>query len=42
MRAVQHHEQRVELQLDTLVVLPEQQTPWSAERTPQQSDRYPA
>ena len=35
MRAVQHHEQRVELQLDTLLVLPEQ-------RNQQQSDRYPA
>ncbi len=36
MRAVQHHEQRVELQLDTLLVLPEQR--WQQ----QQSDRYPA
>jgi len=35
MRAVQHHEQRVELQLDTLHVLPEQ-------RSEQWSDRYPA
>ncbi|MET3451903.1 hypothetical protein ABIC61_002174 [Curtobacterium sp. 1544] len=35
MRAVQHHEQRVELQLDTLLVLPEQ-------RSEQQPDRYPA
>jgi hypothetical protein len=35
VRTVQHHEQRVELQLDTLLVLPEQ-------RNPQQSDRYPA
>lgn len=35
MRTVQHHEQRVELQLDTLVVLLEQ-------RNQQQSDCYPA
>jgi hypothetical protein len=35
MRTVQHHEQRVELQLDTLGVLLEQRS-W------QQSDRYPA
>ncbi|ROP74965.1 hypothetical protein EDF19_1054 [Curtobacterium sp. PhB115] len=35
MRAVQHSEQRVELQLDTLVVLPEQQRE-------QQSSSYPA
>jgi hypothetical protein len=35
VRTVQHHEQRVELQLDTLAVLPEQ-------RNQQQSDRYPA
>jgi hypothetical protein len=35
VRTVQHHEQRVELQLDTLLVLPEQ-------RNQQQSDRYPA
>lgn len=35
MRAVLHNEERVELQLDTLLVLPEQ-------RSQQQSDRYPA
>lgn len=29
MRAVQHNEERVELQLDTIAVLPEQQQQWS-------------